>query len=181
MTKIVYGRPSPTSTALFTQREILGDITSTIQLPEVVLRGRTIKQEVPRPVEEAPSLQGCDHVLSLQIAKGNYTLKLRQMFGLPIRNPFYMIKNELVANRVVGPTDPAFKRMRSVLKTEWTIAPPHGWSDLKDCMLPLQRELCRDRWWQDTGIPHPISGRIDSRLVDAQVFLLDKRQELVAI
>ena len=53
--------------------------------------------------------------------------------------------------------------------------------ELEGLGTPLQRELGRPKWWQDLGIPHPLSGRVDSRTVRAQVYLLDKRDQIIAI
>lgn len=183
MTEVAYGTPTPTGTRL-SQREILEDVvanTSTRDVPEVVLRSRGVRDDVPRKFEDVDVFEESDSIFYLQKAVGNRYRSLRRMLQLPLSNPYRIAKGALLLHRVVSPYDPVFKRMRSVLKTNWVMTNRMGWKELQAHNLPLQRTLCREKWWQDTAIPHPISSRIDSRLVKAQVYLLDKLDELVAI
>lgn len=187
-TRIKYGTPS-TIGLEFTQQEILEDIIkstgielSSLLIPDVAILRRGIKMEMPKDIENMPTLQGINELYHQQTARGNHIHKIRRMFGLwQLQNPFRLIKTDLVSNKVVGPTDPCFRRMKSVLKTDWVIAPPYGWSYLKDAMLPIHRTMAKKRWWQDIGIPHPLTGHVDHTIIDAVVYILDKRRELVAI
>jgi len=183
MTEVVYGRPEPTGMNL-SQREILENVvanTSTREVPEVVLEGRGVREDVPKELEEVDVFQGSDMVFYLQSSVGNRYRSLRRMLQLPLSNPYRIARGALLLHKIVNPWDPVFKRMRSVLKTDWVITNRKGWTDLQAYHLPLQRTLCREKWWQDTAIPHPITSTIDSRLIKAQVYVLDKLDELVAI
>lgn len=188
MTRIRYGTPSNTSLEL-TQREVLEDIVastgvelSSLLIPDVAIVRRGIGIEIPREIEDLECLQGCERLYHLQTARGNHIHKIRRTFGLyQLQNPYRLIKNDLILHRVVRSTDPRFRRMKSVLKTDWITAPPFGWRHFKDDMLSIHRAMTRDRWWQDIGIPHPLTGQIDHRVIDAVVYILDRRRELVAI
>jgi len=191
VTKIEYGKLDPSKFARFSQREVLDDVIKSIpvkeEVPEVVLRQRLIIDDVPKEIENSTPLSGSEEIYHLQIARANHIHKIQKAFGLrQLQNPFSLIKQDLCNNNIVKANDPVFKRMKSVLKTE-SVVPnrlvknSHTNERLYFYMLPLHRALCRDRWWQDIGKPHPLTGRIDSKVVEAQVYLLDRRNALVAV
>lgn len=186
MTKIEYGKPSPSRFITLSQREIFDDILNSVpireEVPEVVLRRRISREDIPKEAEGLKPVQGSDEIYHLQIARANHVHKIRQMFGLwQLENPYDLIKSDIVTRKIVPYYDPVFRRIRSVLKTEWLITNRTGWSDLIPVMLPLHRALCRPRWWQDVGLPHPLTGRINHTIIEAQVYRLDRRKELVAV
>lgn len=178
--EIRYGKPEPTGFKC-TQEEIHEEITSVYQLPEAVINQRGKVEKVPKIVEDFKQLQGVDELYSQETSRGNFCRKFRRMFGLKFFNPYRAMKNELVEYGIVKPSDPCFKRLRSVLTVDWIIGHRKGWSDFLDILFQLEQALCTDKWWQDTAVPHPISDTIDSRLIQAQIYLLDKRDELIAI
>jgi hypothetical protein len=191
VTKIEYGQLEPLNFVRFSQREILDDVIKSIpvkeEVPEVVLRQRLIIDDVPKEVENYQPFSGSQEIYHLQIARANHIHKIQKAFGLKqLQNPFSLIKQELCGNNIVGRKDPVFKRMKSVLKTE-SVMPDRLINDrrrnerLYFYMLPLHRGLSQKRWWQDIGKPHPLTGRIDHRIVEAQVYLLDRRNALVAV
>lgn len=183
MTKVTYGAPRRTGVEL-PQDEILEDvITYTVpkEVPEVVLGARGVREKIPKAFEDIEVFHGSDEVFYMQTSKGNRTRSLRRMLQLPLSNPYYMAKEGLILHGFIKPYDFRLRRMRSILRTDWIATETKGWRELEAHHLPLQRTLCSDKWWQDTAIPHPISSRIDSRLVKALVYLLDKRDELIAI
>lgn len=188
MTRVRYGTPSTTGLE-FTQQEVLDDIVSStgvelssLLIPDVAISCRGIKMNIPRELEDLQRLQGVEKLYHLQTARGNHIHKIRRTFGLwQLQNPYRLIKNDLLLHGVVSASDPCFRRMKSVLKSDWVTAPPFGWSYLKEEMLPIHRAMSRDRWWQDIGLPHPLTGQIDHTLIDATVYVLDRRRELVAV
>lgn len=183
MTKVTYGVPRRTEVEL-PQDEILEDIISyTVprEVPEVVLGRRGIREEVPKEFEDIDVFQGSDEVFCMQTARGNRTRSLRRMLQLPLSNPYYIAKEALILHGYIKPNDPRLRRMRSILVTNWIATETKGYEVIGGYGAPLQKRLVRDKWWQDTAIPHPISSRIDSRTVKAQVYILDKLDELVAI
>jgi hypothetical protein len=187
-TEILFGWPRPFGGAV-SQREILEDVvanTSTRDVPEVILENRGVIEDLPRSIQEVDPFQGYEEVLYLQHSVGNRYRSLRHMLQLPLSNPYRIAREALILHGVVKPWDPVFKRMKSVLKTDWIGVGldkelRKGWMELEAQHLPLQRAIVRERWWQDTAIPHPISSIIDSRTVKAQVYILDKLDEVIAI
>lgn len=178
--EIHYGTPQPTGFRL-TPEEIHDEITSVYSLPDAVINQRGRVENVPETVEDLDPLQNVDELYSLETSRGNFCKKFRRMFNLKFFDPYRAMKNELVGYGVVRPNDPCFKRLRSVLMTEWIISRRKGWSYFLDILLQLEQALCVNKWWQDTAIPHPISDKIDSRLIQARIYLLDKRDELAAV
>lgn len=186
MTKIEYGKPSLSGLTNLSQKEIFDDIITNVpireEVPEVVLRKRICREDVPKAVEELKPLEGSDEIFHLQIARANHVHKIRKMFGLwQIQNPYQIIKNDIVDREIVPYYDPIFRRFRSVLKTEWLVTNRTGWRNLIPVMLPLHRSLCQSRWWQDIGLPHPLTGRVDHTIIKAQIYRLFRRKELVAV
>lgn len=191
MTKIEYGKLEPAGFVRYSQREIFDDVIKSIpvkeEVPEVVLRQRLVIDDVPKEVESFSPFSGSEEVYHLQIARANHIHKIQKAFGLrQLQNPFSLIKTDLCNNNIVSANNPVFKRMKSVLKTDWLIpnglvTNSHRNNRLYYYMLPLHRALCRNRWWQDVGRPHPLTGRIDSKIIEAQVYLLDRRNALVAV
>ena len=157
------------------------------EVPEVVLRQRLIIDDVPKEVESSSPFSGSEEVYHLQIARANHIHKIQKAFGLrQLQNPFSLIKTDLCNNNIVSANNPVFKRMKSVLKTDWLIPNRLVTNSRRNdrlyyYMLPLHRALCRNRWWQDVGRPHPLTGRIDSKIIEAQVYLLDRRNALIAV
>jgi len=185
-TKIEYGKPAPSRLTSLSQREIFDDILTSVpireEVPEVVLRRRITREDIPKEAEELKPIQGSDEIYHFQIARANHVHKIRKMFGLwQLENPYRLIKSDILEKGIVSYYDPVFKRFRSVLKTEWLITNMKGWSDLVPVMLPLHKALCRPRWWQDVGLPHPLTGRIDHTVIEAQVYRLYRHKELVAV
>lgn len=178
--EIRYGKAEPTGFRC-TQAEIHEEITSAYELPEAVINQRGTVEKVPKIVENLKPLQGVGELYSLETSRGNFCRKFRRMFGLKFFNPYRAMKNELVMQGIVKPSDPCFKRLRSVLMVDWITGRKKGWSDFIDVLFQLEQALCINKWWQDTAIPHPISDTIDSRLIQARIYLLDKRDELATI
>lgn len=186
MTKIEYGKPSPSRLINLSQKEIFSDILANVpvreEVPEVVLRRRITREDIPKESEELEPLQGSDEIYHLQIARANHVHKIRKIFGLwQLENPYRLIKSDILQKGIVGYNDPVFRRFHSVLKTEWLITNRTGWRDLVPVMLPLHRALCRPRWWQDIGLPHPLTGRVDHTIIEAQVYRLFRHKKLVAV
>ena len=177
--EIRYGKAEPTGFKC-TQEEIHEEITG-LELPEAVINQRGTVNKIPKIVENLKQLEGVDELYSLETSRGNFCKKFRRIFGLKFFDPYRAMKNELVKYGIVRPSDPCFKRLRSVLMVDWITGRRKGWSNLLDVILPLEQALCVDKWWQDTAIPHPINDTIDSRLIQARIYLLDKRDDLVAI
>lgn len=184
-TNVRYGEPDPRNYTLskldkLPQQEILKDIMENADVPEAVLRARGIREGIPPKIEDLDVLQGCEEILYHQTGKGNYTNKIKKSFGLwQLRNPRTTIKNDLILYGVAGLHDPRFRRMKSILRTDWLISATrtryHGWNNLGSSMLPLQQALCENKFWQDTGKASPLTGKIDSKVINAQVYELDKR------
>jgi len=189
-TEIVYGLRRPTGYEPLTQREILEDVvanTSIEEVPEVVLRDRGVIEDIPRGLEDIEVFQGHDEVFYMQRGVGNRYRSLRRMLQLPLANPYRIARELLLLHQVVKPWDKVFKRLgRSILKTEWVGVGSDrelkvGWMELETYTYDIQRSLCENKWWQDTAVPHPISDRIDSRIIKAQIYVLDKLDKLIAI
>ena len=183
-TRVQYGDADPRNYSLsqlekLPQEEILKDVMANADVPEVVLKMRGVREGIPPEIEDFEALQGCEEILYHQTGRANYTRKIKTSFGLwQLRNPRTMIKNNLILYGIAGLHDPRFRRMRSTLRTDWLIsagrAHYRGYRNLDDVILPIQRALCRGKFWQDTGKVSRLTGRIDSRVINAQVYQLDK-------
>jgi len=74
-----------------------------------------------------------------------------------------------------------FQKDEKCIGDRLVIAPPTGWRGPKSEMLPIHRAMSKNRWWQDIGFPHPLTGQINHTYLDAIVYRLDRKKELVAI
>jgi len=199
-TDIVYGMPDPTNYAvsqldIFTQQEILQDIQAHVGIPEAVLQVRGAIEGIPKAVEDLEVFSGCEKVLHMLISRGNRIRSLRRMTGLLLWNPYHPIKNDLAIYRYAqSANDPVFRRMKSIQKTDWMLmwdGQRYGSPRSPSVVLPLQRGLVGQKarslgfkpteFYQDVGLPHPISGRINSRFIEARFYMLENRREVTAV
>jgi len=179
-TVISYGVETPTEYRI-TQKEIFDEITSITQVPEVVVNSRGTCHPIPKNLQELEAFQGSNTLFHRQDAHGNFTNKIRKMFGLPIRNPYYIITNQLREHNIPLPDH---HRMRSILKTKWILPSyKNGWSKLdRKTMFQIHKALSpKEQWWTDIALPHPLSGVIDSKIINAQVYKLFYEGEVVAV
>jgi hypothetical protein len=73
-------------------------------------------------------------------------------------------------------------KIKSVLRTEWIVSEVKEWIPILGIMHPLHAELTKPYWWQDVGIPTPITitdGAVTP--LNAQMYQLLKRKCLAAI
>jgi hypothetical protein len=137
-----------------------------------------------------------DSIVKVEQKSGHFTSSLRRRFNLHgIRSPYRIIKYELQERELWTPE--YARKLRGVLKMQnlagldtdcpklgvlkgWTkfLKPPpdHRFPPLANT---LNKELMEHRWWQDVGLPVRMLGSINSREVEAIVYMLRKRRNLI--
>lgn len=165
------------------------------EIPEIVILSRATREPIPKELEDHDKLSGLNSICQWQISRGNRTRELRRRFNITaLSNPYRLIQADL---RERGVWRREFsRRLRGVLKTESILGIDGavGWTELfqfpreraEEFRFPplssqLNRHLIRDKWWQDTGIPRRLLGRVDSQNVEAILYLLLRRHRIVAI
>jgi len=191
-TKITYefGRPESKNGIVLSPKEILDDVSSDLpvayvgRFPDVIIKRRGVVEKIPKSLEDEKPFQGSEDVFYLQTAYGNWTHKMRGMTGLPLSNPHNFIKADLLRHSIIkSPSDVIFRKLRSILKTNWMRTDATGYDELgrKNIFL-LDKRLSGNKWWQDIGLPHPIESRIDHRLLQGNIYrLLKRRGELIIV
>lgn len=176
------------------------DEKSESTIPELSIKMRGIRNEVPYEVSDHTDLEGMDYIYQIQGSRGNRTRSYRERFGLSyIINPTNVIKNELIER---GLWRKEFSgRIRSILRTESILAGGErkriGWTELfkmpvsiiqsgSEHRFPplagaLNRALSTDKWHWDYGIPSAITGKINSWDINAVVYMLSKRRSVAVI
>lgn len=180
------GSPEPMNEVAPKQKEILNNIADNLgmEIPDIVIKRRGAVEKIPRTLEYIEAFGGVNDIFYQQTAHGNYTHMLRNRLGLPLSNPHRIIKGELLVHEIVkSPRDPVFRRMRSVLKTDWVKTDVSGYSALgRVNVFRLEKELCADKWWQDIGLVHPVETRVNSDLFEGNIYRLLKRtEEIIAV
>ncbi len=184
MTNFVYGGIGATSlrtTSPVSQREILEDILGQVEVPDAVVKARVAKTDIPKAVENEKPVQGEDYLLHKDVTRANFIHKMRTSFGLyQLSNPYRIAMDDLVTHGIT-PQFEQKSRIKSVLRTDWLVGQTKGYSDLQPVLTRILNGLSSRKWWQDIGTPHPLSGRIDGRVVAAQVYLLARHDQLLAV
>jgi len=179
------GSPEPSNDVAPTQKEILDTIVSNLgmEIPDIIVKRRGAVEKIPKSLEDLEQFGGVEDVFYQQTAHGNYTPMLRKRLDLPLSNPYRFIKADLLTYGVVkSPRDPVFKRIRSILKTDWLQTDVSGYSALgRVNVFQLEKELCADKWWQDIGLVHPVETRVNSDLFEGNIYRLFKRGELISV
>ena len=178
------------------QRTLWNDVQDELGtdiLPETNIGFRAIVQKIPKMLEE--KLEGIELVCQQQYAVGNYASSLKRRFGMSnLNNPFRLIQADM---RERGYWDSRYCYLRSILKTEGIVAVGEkiqkGWTEIFEMptrkkykfpplSIQLNRELIRNKWWCDLGIPFRLLGRTGSTEVEAVVYLLSNREHrLIAV
>ena len=206
-TAIKYGHSNNTQTT--TQEDLWDDVqdmmgidTKATSVPELSIRMRGLKNDIPKSVEDHPDLQGMDYIYQIQGSRGNRTRSYVSRFGLyQLSNPSTIIRNELTERGLWDQS--RSRRLKSILRTESIIAGSEssidkkGWEELfrmpvgvleklKTRRFPplsgqLNSALVENKWHQDMGVPSALTGKIDSLKMQAVVYLLSKRQRVIVI
>lgn len=183
-------------------QDVMGIDTKASSVPELSIRMRGLKNNIPSKFTDHPDLQGLDYICQIQGSRGNRTRSYKSRFGLhQLTNPSSLIRNELTERGLWSNT--LGRRMKSILRTESIIATAEnkierkGWEELFKMPMgvieglkrhkfpPLSSQLntaiAQSKWHQDTGIPSALTGRIDSMKMQAVVYLLSKRRKIIVI
>ena len=176
------------------------DIKSESTVPELSIKMRGLRNEIPYEVSDHTDLEGMEYIYQIQGSRGNRTKSYRERFGLShIINPTYMIRNELRERGIWKKT--YNRRLRSILRTESMLAGGEhkkiGWSELfrmpvsivqsdKKYRFPplagaLNRSLSSKKWHWDYGVPTALTGKINSWDMNAVVYMLNKRHSVAVI
>lgn len=172
------------------QREILDDIMNNLggavnivgSMPDVVIKSRSVREKIPKEVEELQVFQGSEYVFYHQNAYGNFPHKVRQVLRIGVANPYDFIKHELLTNKILKVTnDPVLKKLRSTLKTEWVVTDTKGYNSIGNLgILELEKALIKRRWWTDIGKPTSFQIPIDSG-IQGQIYQLLRRNYIVVV
>jgi hypothetical protein len=172
------------------QKEILNDILNHLggavtiigNMPDVVIKSRSVVEKIPKEVEELAVFQGSDYIFYHQKAYGNFPHKIRQVIKRGITNPYNFVKYELLTNNILKlPNDPVLKKIRSILKTEWVLTDTLGYNSIGNLgILELEKALTKRRWWTDIGKPLPFQIPADSGL-QGKLYQLLKRKCIIVV
>lgn len=191
--EIKYGNINPEMEYRLTPKEILRDIEGYEILDMVIHRKGTI-HKIPRSIEDMEQIGGSDYLYHQQSSVGNRDKKIRRLTGIPVISPYRTIESELLVHRKIfrrpKVIHSGLRKIRSVLKTDWILpSDTMGWENLRHALLPVERAIrgkqqgktMGKNWWQDTAMPHTISGRIDSRIINVRICQLDDRRSFIGI
>lgn len=188
---IRWGTPNPTDYSLKgLERKSWSEIFEGLWdkgINEAVLQKRWAVEPPPRALEEQLEEAGAEAVAYYQKRRPNYFI-LYKRFLPPVKlfHPRKKMARELMRRGIVEEKrDPRLERVKSTLVTEgiWLL-------DSGRWGTPKSSELAKDlqvgmsmpkKFWRDTGIWHPISQKIDNRVVAGQAYLLQKERKLFAI
>jgi hypothetical protein len=172
------------------QREILNDILNHIggavtiigNMPDIVIKSRSVVEKIPKEVEDLAVFQGSEYIFYHQNAYGNFPHKIRQVIRIGVANPYDFIKHELLTNNVLKlPNDPVLKKLRSTLKTEWVITDTQGYNSIGNLgILELEKVLTKRRWWADIGKPTQFQLPLNSG-IQGQIYQLLRRNCIVVV
>jgi hypothetical protein len=172
------------------QREILNDILNHIggavtiigNMPDVVIKSRSVVEKIPKEVEELVVFQGSEYIFYHQKAYGNFPHKIRQVIRIGAANPYNFIKHDLLRYNILKLTnDPVLKKIRSTLKTEWLMTDTQGYNSIGNLgIFELEKALTKSKWWTDIGKPTPFQIPVDSG-IQGQIYQLLKRNCIIVV
>lgn len=167
-------------------REIFEDLLGE-HVEEAVLQERWAVEPPPRALEEQLEETGAEAVAYYQNTRPNYlNLYKRMLPPIKLFRPRMKMTLELMRRGIVEKrSDPRVMRIHGTLATEglWLLDSAR-WDDLKSPKLTgaLQVGMSMPKkFWRDTGFWHTLSQKIDNRVFNAQVYMLQKEQEFFPI
>jgi len=188
---VVYGTKIPNINGFLSLNEIWEDTKKELpEMPDIVINQKGMVHKIPRNIIDESVIDGAEHLYQMQSSTRNPYSVLRKKINLPIVNTYHIAKAGLLEHEKIRPRDPCFKRLRSVLKTDW-IKPSNekGWYELQRILFKLERGLRgkiegRKRginWWEDTAQPMYFGGHINHTELNVRVCMLDDRHKLIGI
>jgi len=188
---IIYGDIIPNLDSICDPLEIWNSTLQELpETPEIVIHSKGIVHDIPKNILNESAIDGAEYLYHKQSSVGNQYNSLRRKINLPIVNPYIIAKAGLLENENFKFRDPCFKRIRSVLKTEW-IKPSNdkGWYELQHILFKLERGLrgkiegrkSGNNWWEDTAQPMYFGGHINHTDLNVRVCMLDDRHRLIGI
>jgi len=188
---VFYGDIIPNVDDVLTLREIWDEIKIyNPEAPDVVIHKKGIIHEIPRNIMYEKVVDGADYLFQSQSATGNHYRLLRKKTNLPIVNTYQLAKSGLLEHHDMKPSDPCFRRIKSILKTDW-IKPSNnvGWHELQHIIFKLERGLRGKikegtsgiNWWEDTAQPMYFGGTIDHTALNVRICMLDDLHKLIGI
>ncbi len=162
----------------------LGDVTRIGNVPDVVIKSRSVVEKIPKKLEEFKMFQGSENVFYHQKSYGNFVRKLRRASGISIlANPYRFMQSDLLAHGILSsPFEPVMGKIRSTLKTEYLYLDATGYNELGDTgILTAEQELVANKWWTDIGKPTAFQINYDSSGTQGQIYRLLRRKCLVGV
>lgn len=173
-----------TSLPTVTGDEMIEDVVDLTGLPELtpelVIKKRGLKKKVPKSLEDVEALQSIENLYQHESSSGYHTKLLSSVLGVRFFKPFLTMKAELVAKGILKPWEVDLRRMRSILPTDWLTSDSKGYDYFMgtgDLQKTLEA-LGQGQFHQDTAL---FRGRVDGIPISNRVYVLEKRQELIAI
>lgn len=187
---INYGCIEPNIINEITVNEIYNDFMEQMpDSPDIVIASKGIIHPVPRNLIDTKELDGVEQLFEEQSAVGNRYRILRER-GIPVINPYHIVRNELYDKEIIEPGDPCLKRIKGILKTEYILpSNGQGYNSLYRVLLKLERGLrgkiegriIGKNWWEDTAQPLYLGGQIDSTSLNVRICRLDDRKQFIGI
>ena len=171
----------------YTQQEIFDSLAETgAPTKDVTIGGRGSIRKIPKSLESEPVFDGKERIYHNEVASA-----WRGEKAIATRKPNRIAKHELILHGFSPKQIPLYK-MQSVFNTRAilldagnTIEGYNALVDLrsrKNYILPLSRELVRDKLCRDVALPRPqILESVDGRRVTVRLYLLERYHELITL
>lgn len=149
-------------------------------IPELVIKERGIKRKPPKSLEGIEAVQGIENLYQHESACGYHTKLISSVLGVRFFKPFLAMRSELVNKKILKLWEVDLRRMRSILPTDWLMGDNKGYDYFMatGSLQPTLEALCKGRFHQDTAL---FKVRVDGIPINNRVYLLKKRDELIAI
>lgn len=161
--------------------ENVKDLTGLPELiPELVIKERGIKREIPKSLEGVEELQGIENLYQHESACGYRTKLISSVLGVRFFRPFLTMRSELIVKGILKPWEVDLRRMRSILPTDWLTGDNKGYNYFMGTgsLQPTLEALSQGKFHQDTAL---FQVRVDGIPVNNRIYLLQNRDELIAI
>lgn len=147
------------------------------------IKKRGTIEPVPKSFQDFDSLQTANE-LSIFQTSGGYVHRKLQRQGIPVTNPYYLIRADLMKMKNgILQNDPILRKLRGILRTDY-IQPDNetGYDPLFPVGEKLQVDIIkRGNFWKDVAVPQLSSFIIDGQLKELKLNRLHHHNKLIEL